>query len=160
MERAERIGTDRSVHRPGLTALLKRLEDFLFDEWLAADRLICLLIGAGMRVGIVGGIFVWGVYEGASRTRCEQLERGVKLKGDGCGTDIIGQLFETYWLVEYDNKFYIIDQHAAREKVLYERFMKEFETREVTTQMVSPPQVISLNLQEDMLRYFEGDSCP
>ena len=64
---------------------------------------------------------------------------------------IIGQLFETYWLVEYDNKFYIIDQHAAHEKVLYERFMKEFETREVTTQMVSPPQVISLNLQEDML---------
>ena len=64
---------------------------------------------------------------------------------------IIGQLFETYWLVEYDNKFYIIDQHAAHEKVLYERFMKEFETREVTTQMVSPPQVISLYLQEDML---------
>ena len=64
---------------------------------------------------------------------------------------IIGQLFETYWLVEYDNKFYIIDQHAAHEKVLYERFMKEFEAREVTTQMVSPPQVISLNLQEDML---------
>ena len=64
---------------------------------------------------------------------------------------VIGQLFETYWLVEYDNKFYIIDQHAAHEKVLYERFMKEFETREVTTQMVSPPQVISLNLQEDML---------
>ena len=64
---------------------------------------------------------------------------------------IIGQLFETYWLVEYDNKFYIIDQHAAHEKVLYEWFMKEFETREVTTQMVSPPQVISLNLQEDML---------
>lgn len=64
---------------------------------------------------------------------------------------IIGQLFETYWLVEYDNKFYIIDQHAAHEKVLYERFMKKFEAREVTTQMVSPPQVISLNLQEDML---------
>ena len=64
---------------------------------------------------------------------------------------IIGQLFETYWLVEYDNKFYIIDHHAAHEKVLYERFMKEFETREVTTQIVSPPQVISLNLQEDML---------
>lgn len=64
---------------------------------------------------------------------------------------IIGQLFETYWLVEYDNKFYIIDQHAAHEKVLYERFMKEFAAREVTTQMVSPPQVISLNLQEDIL---------
>lgn len=64
---------------------------------------------------------------------------------------IIGQLFETYWLVEYDNKFYIIDQHAAHEKVLYERFMKEFANREIVTQMVSPPQVISLNLQEDLL---------
>lgn len=64
---------------------------------------------------------------------------------------IIGQLFETYWLVEYDNKFYIIDQHAAHEKVLYERFMKEFANREIVTQMISPPQVISLNLQEDLL---------
>ena len=64
---------------------------------------------------------------------------------------IIGQLFETYWLVEYDNKFYIIDQHAAHEKVLYERFMKEFANREIVTQLVSPPQVISLNLQEDLL---------
>ena len=64
---------------------------------------------------------------------------------------IIGQLFETYWLVEYDNKIYIIDQHAAHEKVLYERFMKEFANREIVTQMVSPPQVISLNLQEDLL---------
>lgn len=64
---------------------------------------------------------------------------------------IIGQLFETYWLVEYDNKFYIIDQHAAHEKVLYERFMKEFANREIVTQIVSPPQVISLNLQEDLL---------
>ena len=64
---------------------------------------------------------------------------------------IIGQLFETYWLVEYDNKFYIIDQHAAHEKVLYERFMKEFANREIVTQMVSPPQVISLNLQEYLL---------
>ena len=64
---------------------------------------------------------------------------------------IIGQLFDTYWLVEYENTFYIIDQHAAHEKVLYEKFMKEFSNRDITSQMVSPPQVISLNLQEDML---------
>lgn len=64
---------------------------------------------------------------------------------------IIGQLFDTYWLVEYDNKFYIIDQHAAHEKVLYERFMKDFEKRQVMSQMIAPPEVISLNLQEDML---------
>lgn len=64
---------------------------------------------------------------------------------------IIGQLFDTYWLVEYENTFYIIDQHAAHEKVLYEKFMKEFSNRNIVSQMVSPPQVISLNLQEDML---------
>lgn len=61
---------------------------------------------------------------------------------------IIGQLFETYWLVEYDEKFYIIDQHAAHEKVLYERFMKEYESKNVLSQLISPPQIISLSLQE------------
>ena len=64
---------------------------------------------------------------------------------------IIGQLFNTYWLVEYDNKFYIIDQHAAHEKVLYERFLKEFAKKEILSQMVSPPSLISLNLQESNL---------
>lgn len=64
---------------------------------------------------------------------------------------IIGQLFDTYWLVEYDNKFYIIDQHAAHEKVLYERFLKEFARKEIVSQMVSPPSLISLNLQESNL---------
>ena len=61
---------------------------------------------------------------------------------------IIGQLFDTYWLVEYDEKFYIIDQHAAHEKVLYERFVKEFSQREIISQMVSPPEIIALSLQE------------
>lgn len=64
---------------------------------------------------------------------------------------IIGQLFDTYWLVEYDNKFYIIDQHAAHEKVLYERFLKEFAKKEFLSQMISPPSLISLNLQESNL---------
>lgn len=64
---------------------------------------------------------------------------------------IIGQLFDTYWLVEYDNKFYIIDQHAAHEKVLYERFLKEFARKEIISQMVSPPSLVSLNLQESNL---------
>lgn len=64
---------------------------------------------------------------------------------------IIGQLFDTYWLVEYENKFYIIDQHAAHEKVLYERFLKAFIKKEVLSQMISPPALISLNLQESNL---------
>ena len=52
---------------------------------------------------------------------------------------IIGQLFETYWLVQFEDKFYMIDQHAAHEKVLYERTVKTLANKEITSQMVSPP---------------------
>lgn len=61
---------------------------------------------------------------------------------------IIGQVFDTYWLVQMDDKLYIIDQHAAHEKVLYERIVKEIRERKVTSQLLSPPFIISLNLQE------------
>lgn len=62
---------------------------------------------------------------------------------------IIGQLFETYWLVQFEDKLFIIDQHAAHEKVLYERMMKELENKEFTSQMVSPPLILTLNMQEE-----------
>ena len=62
---------------------------------------------------------------------------------------IIGQVFDTYWLVEFDDKLYIIDQHAAHEKVLYERIMKEYANREVSSQILSPPLVVSLNMEEE-----------
>lgn len=62
---------------------------------------------------------------------------------------IIGQLFETYWLVEFDDKLFIVDQHAAHEKVLYEKLMQEYEKKTITSQMVSPPMVVSLNLEEE-----------
>ena len=61
---------------------------------------------------------------------------------------IIGQLFDTYWLVEYDNSLYIIDQHAAHERVLYEKTLKSMKTREFTSQMISPPIVLNLSMQE------------
>lgn len=61
---------------------------------------------------------------------------------------IIGQVFDTYWLVQMEDKLYIIDQHAAHEKVLYERIVKEMKDRKVTSQLLSPPLIISLNLQE------------
>lgn len=61
---------------------------------------------------------------------------------------IIGQVFDTYWLVQMEDKLYIIDQHAAHEKVLYERIVKEMKNRKVTSQLLSPPLIISLNLQE------------
>lgn len=62
---------------------------------------------------------------------------------------IIGQIFDTYWLVEFDDKLYIIDQHAAHEKVLYERIMKEYENQNISSQLLSPPMVVSLNMEEE-----------
>ena len=64
---------------------------------------------------------------------------------------IIGQLFDTYWLVEFDEKLFIIDQHAAHEKVLYERTLKGLKNKEHTSQMLNPPLVISLSMQEEAL---------
>ena len=64
---------------------------------------------------------------------------------------IIGQLFDTYWLVEFDEKLFIIDQHAAHEKVLYERTLKGLKNKEHTSQMLKPPMVISLSMQEEAL---------
>ena len=61
---------------------------------------------------------------------------------------VVGQVFETYWLVEYDNSLYIIDQHAAHERVLYEKTLKSMQTREFTSQMISPPIVLNLSMQE------------
>ena len=64
---------------------------------------------------------------------------------------IIGQLFDTYWLVEFEDQLYMIDQHAAHEKVLYERTMANYKNKEFTSQYVSPPIVLSLTLQEEIL---------
>ncbi len=64
---------------------------------------------------------------------------------------VIGQLFETYWLVEFDSQLYIIDQHAAHEKVLYERTMKSLEDKEYTSQAIYPPILLTLNMQEEEL---------
>ena len=61
---------------------------------------------------------------------------------------IIGQLFDTYWLIEYDEKLYIIDQHAAHEKVLYERTMARLREKDYTSQILSPPLILSLDAKE------------
>ncbi len=62
---------------------------------------------------------------------------------------IIGQLFATYWLVQMDDKLFIIDQHAAHEKVLYERTMALLEKKEFTSQLLSPPIILSLDAREE-----------
>lgn len=64
---------------------------------------------------------------------------------------IIGQLFDTYWMVEYQDKLFMIDQHAAHEKVLFERTMNTLKTREYTSQLLNPPMIITLGLKEENL---------
>ncbi|MDO5406167.1 MAG: DNA mismatch repair endonuclease MutL [Eubacteriales bacterium] len=64
---------------------------------------------------------------------------------------LIGQLFDTYWLVEFNDQLYIIDQHAAHEKVLYEKTMASLKTRDYTSQMVNPPIILTLSSNEEVL---------
>lgn len=68
---------------------------------------------------------------------------------------IIGQVFDTFWLVQYQDNLYIIDQHAAHEKVLFERMMKNYRDKEVLSQMVSPPVIVTLTAREaDLLEKY------
>lgn len=73
---------------------------------------------------------------------------------------LIGQLFDTYWLVEFNEHLYIIDQHAAHEKVLYEKTMQTLKTREFTSQMLNPPIILTIGSTEEVLlkkymKYFQ-----
>ena len=62
---------------------------------------------------------------------------------------IIGQLFATYWMVEMEGQLFIIDQHAAHEKILYEQTMQRIREKKALSQMISPPMVVSLSLREE-----------
>ena len=97
----------------------------------------------------------------AARAREDELEKkavqmelfGEKLlsKENRPKHRLIGQVFDTYWIVEFDDKMYLIDQHAAHEKVMYERFMKLYHDKKQTSQMITPPVIVTLNLQEEEL---------
>lgn len=64
---------------------------------------------------------------------------------------IIGQLFDTYWLVQVENELFIIDQHAAHEKVLYEKMMAQLSEQEFTSQQISPPVIVTMTMTEQEL---------
>lgn len=64
---------------------------------------------------------------------------------------ILGQIFKTFWVMQFENKMYLVDQHAAHEKVLYEKFKKQYEERSIVKQLISPPVIISLTKQETQL---------
>ena len=66
---------------------------------------------------------------------------------------MIGQLFRTYWLIEYEQNLFIMDQHAAHEKVLYETLMRQYQNRQIVSQLLAPPLVISVTPgQQEILR--------
>lgn len=61
---------------------------------------------------------------------------------------IIGQIFDTYWIIQFEDKMFLVDQHAAHEKVLYERTIRSMDKREYTSQQLSPPVIVSLTQGE------------
>ena len=93
------------------------------------------------------------IYEAEKKQEAEQLSMfDTPLMSEKAKADyrIIGQLFETYWLIEYEDKFYMMDQHAAHEKILYERFMNHLKVKDMDTQMIMPPVIIELNMQQEV----------
>lgn len=71
---------------------------------------------------------------------------------------IVGQVFDTYWIVEYNDKMFIIDQHAAHEKVLYEKILKRYNAREQLSQEINPPIVVSVSMKEEQVLKANMDS--
>lgn len=71
---------------------------------------------------------------------------------------ILGQVFQTYWIVEHDNEMYIIDQHAAHEKIIYERLVASMKNDEICSQAIMPSIIVSLSIREEelLLRYMDS----
>ena len=88
----------------------------------------------------------------------ELFETGLLTKEARIQHKLIGQVFETYWIVEYDGKLFIIDQHAAHEKVLYEKLMKRFKESKPMIQLLEPPVILTLSMGEaDLLNRYMDD---
>lgn len=79
------------------------------------------------------------------------FETDIMSEQSGKDIKIIGQVFSTYWILQYGDSMFIVDQHAAHEKVLYERFMKQIENNTPFTQMLNPPVVASLSMAEQQV---------
>ena len=71
---------------------------------------------------------------------------------------IIGQVFDTYWIIQYTDKMFIIDQHAAHEKVLYERIVNNLKSKNFTSQIINPPIIVSLtSAEEEIIQKFKQE---
>jgi len=85
------------------------------------------------------------LYCDTNKSSKEEFKGGILAKKALPDIKIIGQIFGTYWIIEYDDNVYMIDQHAAHEKVMYERFVKEISQNKVTSQNLLPPVVVTLS---------------
>ena len=66
---------------------------------------------------------------------------------------VVGQVFDTYWIVQLEKELYIIDQHAAHEKVMYERLLKESKENRLSSQMINPPVIVTLtDIEQNVLK--------
>lgn len=70
---------------------------------------------------------------------------------------ILGQIFDTYWIIAFQDKIFLVDQHAAHEKVRFERFMRNYREKTITAQYLNPPIILTLTGQEESVlkEYFE-----
>ena len=84
-------------------------------------------------------------YCDTNKSSKEEFKGGILAKKALPDIKIVGQIFGTYWIIEYDDSVYMIDQHAAHEKVMYERFIKEISRNKVTSQNLLPPVVVTLS---------------
>ena len=64
---------------------------------------------------------------------------------------IVGCVFDTYWIIEYNDRMLMIDQHAAHEKVMYEDFVKSYKEKKVVSQYIDPPVMITLDARQEMV---------
>ena len=87
--------------------------------------------------------------QGGRPEQMELFSDGLLSKNNVKEHKLIGQVFGTYWIVEFRDQMYIIDQHAAHEKVMYEKLTKGLEEKTFTSQQISPPIILSLSMQEE-----------
>ena len=93
-------------------------------------------------------------------TQLDLFDEKVLTKENVKEYDILGQIFGTYWIIGFKDKMFIVDQHAAHEKVNYERMLKRYKNGEMLSQMVNPPVIVALTSAEEELflnyrQYFE-----
>ena len=84
------------------------------------------------------------------------LEEDIHTEDTKNETYIIGQLFDTYWLLQRKDELLVMDQHAAHEKVLYEKLLKSYREQEIYKQQLMPPVILNLTLKElDFIKNYE-----